>query len=167
MRIVNTALAALLVASLSATYGLKEQTKDLEREAAALSAQEAGLRRDIARLKFEWRYATSPDRLDRLAAALFGAKGPSDAEGVRMAAWAPEQTLRLRLTKTPSAPEPVAPAPSPGALAAGPLESLDDPEDRYASPLDALIALSPPRPTTPTDDPAKIETASTPRGASE
>ena len=96
MSIVHTAIAALLVAALSVAYGLKEQTKDLQRTARELDARETELRREIALLEYEWRYATSPDQLIRLSQELFGETALLDAQGAVLAGWAPDQVLRLQ-----------------------------------------------------------------------
>ncbi len=108
MRILTTGCAALLIAALSTAYGLEEHTDAIERDIAELERRRDALRRELDVLGYEWRAATSPDRLERLASAAFGSDGPRDADGAPLAPWSTDQLLRLE-RRQPLPPERLAP----------------------------------------------------------
>lgn len=95
MRILTTACATLLIGALLVAYGIKEQSASIKRQTAALRAEAARLERELDRLTYEWRVASSPVRLERLAAALAGASNANESATRRLRPWRADQTLRL------------------------------------------------------------------------
>ncbi|MEL6317089.1 MAG: hypothetical protein AAFR16_05560 [Pseudomonadota bacterium] len=109
VRWTETAGGALLMTVALISYGVKEETRALEREAAALEGEVERLTRRLETLEVEWSHVTSPQPLRRIAERLYGQTWRVGAENAALAPWRPEQRLDLR--PAPATPEPAAAEP--------------------------------------------------------
>lgn len=100
IRLVHTLCATLLVAVALIAYGVKEETRALQREIEAVERETERVAREIDALETEWAYLNSPRALRRIATALYGRDGLVGVDGGALEPWAAAQVQRL----TPLAP---------------------------------------------------------------
>lgn len=108
-RIAHAVFAGLLIALALIAYGVKEQTRALERAARAADRDIAALQYEIEMLTVEWAHVTSAASLERLSAELNGGPGLRDRDGVALSPWRAAQRLSLARSAPVAA---VAPDPS-------------------------------------------------------
>ncbi len=95
IRLVHTACAALLVAVALIAYGVKEETRALQREIEAVERETERVEREIAALEIEWTYLNSPAVLKNIATRLYGRDGLIGVDGAELKPWAAAQVRAL------------------------------------------------------------------------
>lgn len=109
IRIVHTACAALLVAVALIAYGVKEETRALQREIEAVERETHRVEREIAALEIEWSYLNSPTVLREIATRLYGRDGLVGVDGGALQPWTAAQLRTLEQPRPETARSNISP----------------------------------------------------------